>query len=95
MEFELRQILTTTLKLEDLITTPKIYLGGVCQKVQTDNIGKANSNHGWGVSIPCTYDIARCPFSGIFIVARKVHYFNLNLGKPNLEVDILIIPFKS
>ena len=47
--------LQQTLKLANLITMPKIYLGHMCQEVQTDKIGKANSNHGWGVSIPFTY----------------------------------------
>ena len=50
MEFELRQTLTITLKLANLITMPKIYLGSVCQEVQTDNNGKANRNLDWGVS---------------------------------------------
>ena len=95
MEIELRQTSTITLRLADLITTPKIYLGRVCQEVQSVNIGKAKSNPGWGVSIPCTYNLARCPVSGLVIVAQKVHRFNLISEKPNLKLNSLLIPFKS
>ena len=87
MEIELRQTSTITVRLTNLITKPKIYLGRVFQGVQTDNIGKANSHYGLSVSIPCTYNIAGCPVTGIVVVAQKVHYFNLNPRKPNLEVE--------
>ena len=76
-----------TIRLADLNNYAQIYLDRMCQEVLTDNKGKANSNPGWGVSIPCTYNIAGCPVSGIVDMSLKVHHFNLNPRKPNLEVE--------
>ena len=94
MEFELRQTSTITLRLANLITTHKIYLGCVCQEVQTDNIGKANCNHGWGVSIPCTYNIAGCPVSSLLWPKRSTTSI-LTQENLTLKLNILIIPLKN
>ena len=53
---------------------------------QMSQLPLANESPSLQYRLPYTYNIAGCPFSGIIVVAQKVHFFNLNPRQPNLKL---------